>query len=80
MEKDNAKDILQRYLNGTCTEEEKALVETWYNLHHPDAQSLSEEELVKELESIEKALPQPGRRRMYIRMMAAAAAVLMVGG
>lgn len=79
MEKDNAKDILQRYLNGTCTEEEKALVETWYNLHHPDAQSLSEEELVKELESIEKALPQPGRRRMYIRMMAAAAAVLMVG-
>ena len=75
----DAKDLLQRYRNGTCTPEEKALVESFYNLHNPDPQSLSEEELKKELSGIEKKLPLPGRGRIYKCMMAAAAAVLMIG-
>ncbi|OQP52633.1 hypothetical protein A4H97_25265 [Niastella yeongjuensis] len=79
MEKGNAKELLQRYLNGTCTPEEKALVESFYNLHHPNTQSLNEQELEKELGHLEKTLPLPGRGRIYKRIMAAAAAVLMIG-
>jgi transmembrane sensor len=80
MEKDNAKEILMRYLNGTCTEDEKALVETWYNLHNnPDVHSLSEEELDMELDSMDRSLPLHGRRPVYKRLMVAAAAVLVIG-
>ena len=80
MEKDNAKEILIRYLNGTCTKEEKALVETWYNLHHnPEAQSLREEELEMELDSMDQSLPLHGRRRHLYKYLMVAAAVLVIG-
>ena len=45
MEKDKAKDILERYTKGLCTDEEKAWVETYYNLHRDAPENeLSEEE------------------------------------
>lgn len=80
MEKGNAKDILERYIKGECTAEEKALVESWYNQHdNPANNALTEKELLEELYAVDKALGVPVRKPAYRRMMTAAAAVLVVG-
>ncbi|WP_199119229.1 FecR family protein [Pedobacter sp. ASV28] len=34
MEKEELKDLLERYVESRCTEQEKAWVEDWYNNHH----------------------------------------------
>lgn len=45
----HAKDILRRYVNGQCTEEERAWVEEWYKTHYHSAfnmdSTLAEEHL-----------------------------------
>jgi transmembrane sensor len=80
MEKDKAKDILERYSKGLCTDEEKAWVETYYNLHRDTPENeLSEEELMAALNSIEQSLPVQKRKPMPWPLIAAAAACLIVG-
>jgi transmembrane sensor len=80
MEKSNAKDILERYSKGLCTAEEKAWVETYYNLHDDaDDNALSLQELMAELNSIEQKLPRQKRRILPVRLVAAAAAILVIG-
>jgi ferric-dicitrate binding protein FerR (iron transport regulator) len=78
MEKSKAKEILERYIKGECTQEEKALVEEWYNRqHNQHVDPLVEKELMKELETVEKALGLSRGKPVYRRLIAAAAAVLV---
>jgi len=43
----HAKDLLDKYNSGRASEEEKALVESWYLQYSPGSSDLTEEELLK---------------------------------
>ena len=91
----NAKELLDRYQQGVCTEEEKAVVETWYLRHevlHPVV--LSEEERVTDIYKIwdilaektcagksEEASPkiQINPYTLWYRIAAAACVILVLG-
>jgi len=58
MEKQQIKEILQRYHTGECSEEERAWIETWYNTHSTPVDDLSDEELELDLSEVYKGIPQ----------------------
>lgn len=85
--------LLQRYSDGTCTEEEKKLVEQWYELldddHDPAVNDAEVKSIVDRLWPVikEKTLPLPAEvptpriRKMpgLVRWWAAAAAMAVIG-
>lgn len=74
-----SKDLFERYTAGTCTEEEKAIVEGWYlnelqqaNLRPSDARLLNvREEIWKGLKPKSKLIP-------FVKWTSVAAAVILV--
>ncbi|NII23540.1 FecR family protein [Pseudoflavitalea sp. X16] len=85
--------LLQRYSDGTCTDEEKKLVEQWYELLDDDHEpAISEHEIKATVEQLwpvikEKTLPSPAveiperpvrRIPAYVRYISAAAAIAAV--
>ncbi|WP_257670937.1 FecR family protein [Parapedobacter tibetensis] len=87
MEAHKAKRLLKKYLAGNCTEEEKAVLETWYlqrNLEEfPD---LNEADRLQDMEEVRLALEKaynPVRRmkpRHRLARVVAAAMVLLAAG
>jgi len=77
MEHDRIKALLQKYAEGTCTEKEKALLESWY-LSQNLTFSLSANELEEDLKAIGKDLPlfKPVRKISIFPRIAAAAILL----
>ncbi len=79
----DAKDILRRYMDGQCTEEERAWVEEWYKAHYDSEfkvdPSLAEEHFAEVWHALESEMT---RKKIWpIRKVAAiAAAVSMVLG
>ncbi|MBB5441285.1 ferric-dicitrate binding protein FerR (iron transport regulator) [Pedobacter sp. AK017] len=90
MQKHNAINLLARYKTGTCTAEEQAIVETFYNQYHPEkAFDLTAEEVAAEMERLGAVLPlytyshtEPApvkSRRMWPRIGVVAAVLLLAG-
>ncbi|ALR29287.1 hypothetical protein ATE47_01505 [Chryseobacterium sp. IHB B 17019] len=52
------KEMLDRYLNGKCTEAEIALIESSYLSYSADAVPLNEDQIREDLESIRSKLPK----------------------
>ncbi|WP_276485124.1 FecR family protein [Paraflavitalea pollutisoli] len=85
--------LLQRYSDGTCTEEERTLVEQWYELLDDDHDpAVSEEEVKSIVDRLwpvikEKTLPLPAdapaprvwKMPALVRWSAAAAAIVVIG-
>ncbi len=86
-------DLLQRYSDGTCTDEEKKLVEQWYELLDDDHEAaVSDEEIKSTVDRLwpvikEKTLPQPvqpvpekrvRRIPVYVRWISAAAVLAAI--
>jgi transmembrane sensor len=81
MQDKNAYQLLEKIKNGTCTPEEKAIVQSWYlQWKQENAVELPEEDLRKILEEIRSTLPETAPRLIHrkISWMAAAATVLLV--
>lgn len=81
MEKD-AKQLIDKYVNGLCTPEEAAVVERWY--YNTDEQVEIDENRIDEIgERIWKEIPlgkSPVKKYRLWPRLAAAAAILIVGG
>jgi transmembrane sensor len=77
MHKPDIKDLLDRYKNGDCTEEERSLVESWYLTWDISSFDLSDQELLADLAAIKKELPGR-RRRLSVYFQVAAAAVVLL--
>lgn len=87
MNTNQAKALLGKYLAGSCTKEEKALLETWYLQQKPgDFQDLSKAERLQDMEKIRRSLhlAKTPERRLSTGFMRKAAAVLalflLIGG
>lgn len=77
MENYNAKQLLERYNAGLCTEQEKAMVEGWY-LSLPERNAGPEAPRLWELKSeIWQSLDLPAKSRHRFRYMAAAASLVL---
>lgn len=81
MQRPEIKDLLKRYLAGTCTLAERALVERWYMQFNEDSKDkdISEERLIEMGKEIRNALSLQeavvGTRRRWLVRTAIAAAV-----
>ena len=84
METPNAKDILNRYLDGKCTEQEIALLESSHLDYDLDAvENIDFDAQVKDLDQVWARLeaPEPVVRRTKLWPgLAVAAAVMLIGG
>ncbi|MCD0488339.1 FecR domain-containing protein [Pedobacter sp. MC2016-14] len=84
MKKPEANEILTRYLAGKCTDEEKALVESWHLSYELDVlNDLNVEEQEKDLDKVWAALERSESVSRKIRLwpkVAAAAAILIIVG
>jgi len=82
MQQKEAASLLKKYLAGHCTEDEKALLETWY-LHYEQQElpEVSEFELRKQRDEIQQLLPvqkhEPKGRPLWIKMAAAVAMLII---
>jgi transmembrane sensor len=84
MKEPNAKEILNRYLEGKCTEEEAALLESWHLSYPLDAvEDIDFDEQTKDLDKVWAALqeqePVVKRARLWPKLAAAAAVTLVAG-
>jgi transmembrane sensor len=74
------KDLLHKYNTGTCTPEEKAAIESWYQqLELTDLAQLSEEHL-QEIKALVPVVPIPVKRRALRPWLAAAASIALLIG
>ena len=80
----NAREIFQKFQAGTCTEEEKLLVEKWLlNRHAGESSGLSEDDFEKSADDIWQMVQQ-GRKleapkiRLWPRLLAAAVMLLFI--
>ncbi|MEC5145344.1 FecR domain-containing protein [Chitinophaga sp. 212800010-3] len=75
-------DLLEKYKNGTITEEELAILETWYLKWNPEPMDISPEELESLKEEVWYSLDQeeakPGTWRPWKQLAAAAAVFLFM--
>jgi transmembrane sensor len=80
MDKQQAKDVLIRYSNGTCTPEEQAWVESWYIQEEFEATPADHQEIEKAMELVRHNLPQPSQpvRRIWPRLTVAASILLFL--
>lgn len=86
MTKQEAQELLNRYADGACTPEEKALVERWYLMESgrqklPDADMLSAKseiwESIREMNGLEGSRNKT--RKITLRIMAAASLIVILG-
>lgn len=77
MEKEKLKELFAKYAAGTCNEEEKSLLESWYLQHNEDIPPINERHLEKAKRFI--FLKLPGNEIVFpkIGLRLAAAAVLI---
>ncbi|MGO3195187.1 MAG: FecR family protein [Sphingobacterium sp.] len=81
MDKRALKDLLKRYRENKCTEEERAYIESWYNKDINDEITISERDIEHDIQVIREQLPVPIRRPTIAwRGYAAAAAVAIICG
>lgn len=88
MDTEQIKILLERYNQGSCSPEEAAIVDQWFeNINRHQSTYIEEKELDRELDQIKSQLnqhimPAPKVRRMNARYWyaAAAAAVLLAAG
>lgn len=83
MEKQEAEELLERYIAGTASPEENAWVETWYARFEDKVSSVAQEQVAAdELESWEKLVQDLKRKpalKLWPRLVAAASVVLVIG-
>jgi transmembrane sensor len=77
MDKEEIKDLLARYNAGQATENERALLETWYNNHQAVPLDLSPGEIEEDIHEVYSRLPRPQRVIKLWPRIAAAAAILV---
>jgi len=83
MQPNQIKDLINRYLSGNCTEEEKALVESSYIDYLPDQPALTEEQIAADLKWIQAQLPVKKSTTKLVpfrKISIAAALVIAIGG
>jgi transmembrane sensor len=75
------KDLLHKYNSGTCTPEERAMIESWYQqMELPDVSALTDNQL-EEIEGMQPTVEAPRKvRTLYPWLSAAAAVLLIIGG
>lgn len=75
-----AKVLLEKYLEGRCTQEEEAWVEQWYLDLSNTSNDLTEEELAKDLIELNHRLSEITKQRKYrlIPYISSAAAIILV--
>ncbi|MFC5412604.1 FecR family protein [Larkinella bovis] len=87
-EESKARDLLKRYREGTLTEQEKAVLESWYlHLGKSRQADINPDELTKQLDQVWEALPvhepplaeKTGRLIPFLKSLAVAASVVIVG-
>ncbi|SEM72532.1 FecR family protein [bacterium A37T11] len=75
MKYQKAQELLQKYLNGNCTEDERQLLEQWYQQHQASPLPvISEADKNRQLKEIYASLPIPTRsitRRLWLKIAAA---------
>lgn len=73
-------ELLEKYQAGTISEEEKAILESWYNTAAAAKTTALDDGAVQEsLQRIQARLPQPKQVSIWPRLAAAAAVVLLAG-
>jgi transmembrane sensor len=80
MENEIVKGLIEKYVNGTCTVEEKAIVESWYldlTLEAND-DDLDAPDFEKASSRLSKALPLQREKQFNFKRLIAAAAVLLL--
>ncbi|RQO74437.1 anti-sigma factor [Pedobacter sp. KBW06] len=77
MDKPDIKDLLDRYKSGSCTAEERSLVESWYLTWDTGSFDLSEQELLADLALVKSELPGKRRHRLFYYPAVAAVAGLI---
>jgi transmembrane sensor len=77
MEKKHLKELFKKYHDGTCTEEERALLETWYLQHNKDEKAISQHAINAAKNLIFLRLPGNHVAFPKIGLRIAAAAVLI---
>jgi len=83
MQKQNAKELLEKYTAGLCSEEEKAIVENWYltisdNGSYPDASQI--ERSKKEVWELLRVKREHIHAFSYSKLICAAAAIVIILG
>ncbi|SMC66573.1 FecR family protein [Pedobacter nyackensis] len=80
MENEIAKGLIEKYVNGTCTAEEKAIVESWYlNLAlEANDDDLDAPDFEKAFSRLSKSLPLQREKQFNFKRLTAAAAVLLL--
>lgn len=74
-------DLVQKYLEESCTEEEKNLVETWYAQFNMNSrQPISNEQLLKVSELMHEAIFRKNKPVMYLKIFRIAAACIILVG
>lgn len=88
MEEKKAQELFKKYAAGDCTEDERALLESWYLLHSQEVPpcDISKEERLEDKQLILTALEQasvPAKHTIryvkYARMAAASIALILIG-
>jgi len=79
-----AKRLLKKYQAGTATQQEKAIVESWYlRYHQPDESDLTPEQLMDEQalgwSMLNEHIQKTDARRIWLRIAAAAIVLLCIG-
>lgn len=81
-----AKELIQKYREGTLTEPEKALLEAWYlDLAKSERQAIDPDDLERQLDEVWRSLPVnqeppveiPAKRRHLYRYFAVAASIVL---
>ncbi|MFD2874223.1 FecR family protein [Mucilaginibacter ximonensis] len=78
MDNQRAKELLIKYNEGQCTEEEKALVESWYLSTVQNDEKITHDEIESAMHHVRKALPGLKVKRLSLWPRIAAAAILLV--
>ena len=81
MEQEKIKELFKKYESGQCSEEEKALIETWYNNQLKISKNtLAEDIVISDLQSIYQELPHqlPHSRIGFINHWTRIAAVVFL--
>lgn len=74
-------ELLQRYLNGTCTDAERRLVDDWYQrLENEDHATLSDQEIFRDLNHVRKKIGLTGPSvSPWLYYLAAATVLIAIG-
>lgn len=72
------KDLLEKYLNNDCTDEEKAIVENWYLSLNKEIPKIEEKEVLKDLSDLHSRLSNiTGKKINYVGIIKYSAAAVL---